>query len=89
MEDLAFERVAERPARIDHRFRTGRLLVIGSRYSAPSPSWQLPPIADSIYAFRPRGISPVVEHAAAARTLVGIRTALQPTSRHAASRSPG
>ena len=89
MEDLAFERVAARPARVDWRFRTGRPLVVGSRYCAPARGWQLPPLATGIYIFRPKGIWWIVERALAARTLVGVRAALRSPVRHASAHSPG
>lgn len=89
MEDLKFERIAARPAQVDYRFRTGRPLVVGSRYSAPARGWRLPPLAEGIYAFRPRGIWWIIDRAAAARTLVGVRAALNSASRPSPARAPG
>lgn len=87
LEDLSFERVAARPARVDYRFRTGRPLIIGPRYSAPKRCQQLPGIVSNIYFFRPRGFKWIVTRAAEAQSLVGVRAALASATRHGVPRS--
>ncbi|MDX7952431.1 hypothetical protein P7D22_14770 [Lichenihabitans sp. Uapishka_5] len=78
---MAFERGAARPAKVDYRFRTGRPLVAGSRYSAPVHAWQLPPIATEICAFRPKWLKSIVARASEAKTIVDVRAALRSGSR--------
>lgn len=88
MEDLYFERIAARPARVDFRFRTRRPMVVGARYAAPAHGWQLPPMVTDIYWFRPRSLHMIVSRAAQARTIVNVRAALASGSRAGVARHP-
>ncbi len=78
MADARFDRVAERPARVRHRFATGRRLVVPCRYAA-SPNEGCDgrvSLVEDLYLFRPRSLPSVAGALGASVRILSMCSAL-------------
>ena len=83
MADARFDRVAERPARVRHRFATGRRLVVPCRYAA-SPNEGCDgrvSLVEDLYQFRPRSMPSVVGALEASVRILSMCSALAEAAR--------